>query len=347
MSFLPTSLPSDVRVLGVAVKDASGKLITLPRKTVLEKLGGWSQHSSKRWELDTALILGLEHTKGGAFEVATFCFKQVERQTLLTGKVLGTMIYREPVFGFSVLSVFASVDSHLWAFVCGSELYNEREAYPVRLCEMEDKVTARSFDFIPHGQDLGLKHFCQPKASVVTEVLKVSEPEKPKVVTLTPAHLAKLGKRQLKLGGEKEHSASFYCDKVIPRCIEEAFVAGSQLGLLEVEVKNHLDQSLLPGWRKELDQAMMSLLAFGEKFLPKTDIPAKFQKALYPHHKPAYSGKKLVPQLVETLVKATAVLDALPDEMKPLVKDSTEANLAGKVSAAVAGIHKFVPLLSV
>ncbi len=344
---MPSSLRYDARVIGVAARDLSGKLIATPTNTVLERLGKWGQHSTRKtWELKTALLLGLDGVRGGAFELSTFCFRPADPVTVVSGRVLEMRIYEDPRFGFPVLSVFALIEGYFWAILCRSQMYNPRNSYPVQLCGIPDGLIAKSFGSLPTGHDFGLDKFCELKAVSVEEEAK-PEPEMPKVVTLSQSQLTKLGKRPLKLGGEKEHLALFYCEKVIPRCIEEAFVAGSQLGLLEVGVRDHFDLSLVDGWSKELNQVMMSLATFGGLFLPETDIPAEFLEAQYPHHKPVYCGKRLVPQLVQTLVEATKVLEALPIEMKPLVKDSDEANLAGKVSAAVAGIHKFVLLLRV
>lgn len=340
---MSSSFRHDARVIGVAARDLSGKLITTPTGTVLERLAEWGQHRTKRvWESKRALLLGLEGVRGGAFELSTFCFRPADHETVLQGKVLEARIYDDPNFGFPVLSVFASVGGCFWAILCRSEMYNPRNSHPVQLCAIPEGLNARSFIGLPAGQDLGLGKFCEPKVVAVNgEKAVVEEPKKD--VVLTEAQLAKLRKKRLHLPGEKEHSAQFCCEKLIPQAILEAFEAGCQLGLLGVEVREHLDPQQVADWEEDLNEVMIGLVTFGEKFLDKTGPLAKFNPNLYPHHKPKYCGQKLVPQLVETLVKSLKVLGALPAEMRPLLP--RDLDLAGKVSASVAGIHKFIPLL--
>jgi len=262
MSFMPSSLHYDARVIGVAARDLSGKLITKPTGTVLERLGEWGQHSArKNWELKTALLLGLDGTRGGALELSTFCFRKADQMTVLQSEVLETRIYKDPLFDFPVMSIFTVVGGCFWALLCRSKMYTPRNSFPVQLCGLPEGLGARSFHALPSGHDLGLAKFCEPKVVAVNGE-KARVMEKPKEKILQGVDLAKLRKTHLHLPGEKEHTAQFCCEKLIPQAIHKAFEAGCQLGLLEAEVRKYLDKQQVAGWAEDLNKVMMGLVDY-------------------------------------------------------------------------------------
>ncbi|TAK57845.1 hypothetical protein EPO17_00890, partial [Patescibacteria group bacterium] len=225
-----------MKVVTLAVMDRSGQVVTTPERakkgppTIPEMLGKWDKNSCGFWSLDTALLLGLSGKKDGPFELLTFGLKPADCRKVLQGRVLGVSFHNDSERKQTLATISAIAEECLWQFICQRELL---EPAAVFFISMPSWVSPQSFNHHP-GYDFGLGEFCEPKVGPVNgEAEEKTRPGRGKG-SKASAKLAQLRKKPLHLRGEKtEHTGQFCCDKVIPRRVQEAFVAGSQLGLLK------------------------------------------------------------------------------------------------------------------
>lgn len=364
VSFLGTARPYDVRLIGLAIKDSSGKQILAPRGTILEKLGKWSQNgATKAWELGTALILGLDGTKGGAFELTNFSSKFKNHRVLLRGTVLGALVYDQPQFGFRVLSVFALVDGFLWSFLCRSEMDNRERLLPVTLFGMDDKTTGKSFDFIPDGKDFELGKFCEPKVGPADGEKSAGKPEAGQAKasagtgdgSASLVNLAKLKKSPLQLPGMKKvHTAWFCVEHVVGPYLETVSESARTLIKIGDEILPLLDPATIATWTAQLGGVKADLETFEKRFFSGDDSVSGFGEALdWPEHTPKFNATRLAPDLIGEMVVGSRILPSIPDDIKLLFHsdlhvcgDTGGFLLASYLRGAIEDIGTFLEMLA-